>query len=136
MLLVIAADDVDGLAASTAALVADDVRARVVLVRSTDEGSVDVVEPRPAKHACSMQVRMSVVALGQIPPQVSATVTLRVRVAMPDPHVVEQGDHEDQVENWQLAGQHVAPHASVSLSAPHEPPHEADEVVVRVRVRC
>lgn len=129
----------DVLVTSTAALVAAEklvvvevtmvvVVVAVVLVVVVD--SPDGIR-QPKKH-----VRMSMVELGHVPPQLSGSVTVRVRVETPFPHVTEHADHDDQALSWQLAGQHVPPHASVSLSEPrHEPPQLADAVTVRVRDR-
>ena len=40
-----------------------------------------------------------------LPPKRELTVTVRVRVAAPPPHLALQGDHLDQAPIWQLIAQ-------------------------------
>jgi len=46
---------------------------------------------------------------------------VRVRVEIPPPHFLEQGDHADQDETWQSDG-HDEPQERDCLSSPHEAP--------------
>lgn len=77
----------------------------------------------------------SIAAPGHAPPHTAAVCTVRERVLIPSPHVTEQLDQAVNCAHAQSLGQQRSLHDSLSLSAPHVPPHVSDVCLARVRVR-